>query len=271
MKGIDISSYEAGLKLQKNIDFVILRGGFTGWGGDGTKKYLDGNFEDFYRQAKNLGIPVGAYWFSCANTYDKGKSEAEYFYNNCLKGKKFEYPIYIDVEDEHHQKNNKNGVTNAIKGFCDYLEDKGFYVGIYGSDISTFQEMVYIDQLGAYDKWVARYGSSPKYVKSYQIWQYSATGSYQGYTVDLNECYYDYPTLIKEKGFNGYGEKEVHYVKGDSNETIEQVDEYLANQVKGNYFGDYTEATLNVFKTKNGLEANGVIDNATLDKMGISY
>lgn len=131
--------------------------------------------------------------------------------------------------------------------------------------------MIYIDELKAYDKWVARYGSSPKYVKSYQIWQYSATGSYQGYTVDLNECYYDYPTLIKEKGFNGYGEKEIHYVKGDSNEIIEKVDEYLANKVKGNRFGDYTEATLNVFKTKNGLEANSVIDNATLDKMGISY
>lgn len=268
-KGIDISSYEAGLKLDKTIDFVILRGGFTGYGGDGTSKYKDTSFEDFYKQAKNLGIPTGAYWFSCANNYDKGKSEAEYFYNNCLKGKKFEFPVYIDVEDDHHQAGNKRGVTDAIKGFCDYLESRGYYVGIYGSDISTFQEKVNLNEICSYDKWVARYGSSPKYVKTYQIWQYSATGKYNGFEVDLNECYYDYPTLIKEKGFNGYGS--VEYKKGDSNETIEKVDEYLANKVKGNYFGDYTEVTLNLFKKQNNLPQDGIIDDKVLDLMGIEH
>lgn len=269
MKGIDVSSYEKGLKLDKSIDFVILRGGFTGYGGDGTSKYKDETFEDFYKQAKNLGIPTGAYWFSCANTYDKGKAEAEYFYNNCLKGKKFEYPVYIDVEDDHHQAGNKRGVTDAIKGFCEYLEAKDFYVGVYGSDIATFQDKVYLNEICTFDKWVARYGKSPQYVKTYQIWQYSESGKYNGYTVDLNECYYDYPTLIKDRGFNGYGS--IAYKKGDSNETIEQVDEYLANKVKGNYFGDYTEVTLNLFKSQNGLDPNGIIDNETLDKMGIKY
>lgn len=270
MKGIDISSYEKGLKLDKNINFVILRASFTGWGGDGTNKYKDDTFEGFYNQCKNLGLPVGCYHYSCANTYDKGKSEAEFIYNNCLKGKKFEYPIYIDVEDMHHQKNNKRGVTDAIKGFCDYLEAKNYYVGIYGSDISTFKEMVYIDELKDYDKWVARYGSKPKYVKDYGIWQYSCNGNYNNYTVDLNECNYNYPKIIKEKGFNGYGKTSICYKKGDSNETISKVDDYLSNQVKGNYFGDYTEATLNVFKSKNGLDPNGIIDNETLEKMGIN-
>lgn len=270
-KGIDISSYEDGLNLGKDLDFVILRAGFTGWGGDGTKKYIDNTFESFYKQCKEKNIKVGCYWFSCANTYDKGKAEAEFMFNNCLKGKRFEYPIYIDVEDEHHQKNNKRGVTDAIKGFCEYLESKNYYVGIYGSDISTFQEMVYIDELKAYDKWVARYGSKPKYVKDYQMWQYSSTGRYNGYEVDLNECYLEYPTIIMEKGFNGYGVQKIEYHKGDSNETIEQVDNYLANEVKGNYFGDYTEATLNVFKKKHNLAEDSIIDNEVLDIMGIKY
>lgn len=271
MQGIDISSWEKGLQLKKDINFVILRASFTGWGGDGTTKYVDETFEGFYKQCKDLGLPVGCYHYSCANTYDKGKSEGEFIYNNCLKGKKFEYPIYIDVEDEHHQKNNKRGVTDAIKGFCEFLESKGYYVGVYGSDISTFQEMVYIDELKNYDKWVARYGSKPKYVKDYQIWQYSANGRYNGYEVDLNECNYNYPKIIKDGGFNGYGKTTVCYKKGDSNDTIAQVDEYLANKVKGNYFGDYTEVTLNLFKSQNGLTPDGIIDNETLDKMGISY
>ena len=270
-KGIDISSYEAGLKLKNNIDFIILRGGFTGYGGSGTTKYKDNTFEDFYNQAKSLGIPTGVYWFSCANTYDKGKDEALYMYDNCLKGKKFEYPIYIDVEDDHHQKNNKRGVTDAIKGFCETLEAKGYYVGVYGSDIATFEEKVYLNELKDYDKWVARYGTNPKYVTNYQAWQYSESGSYQGYTVDLDEAYIDYPKIIKEGGFNGYGKTTISYKKGDSNETIAKVDDYLANKVKGNYFGDYTEVTLNLFKKQNGLKEDSTIDNETLDKMGISY
>ena len=271
MKGIDISSYEKGLKLKKDINFVILRAGYTGWGGDGTSKYIDETFEGFYKQCKDLNIPVGCYWFSCANTYEKGKSEGEYLYENCLKGKQFDYPIYIDVEDTHHQKNNKRGVTDAIKGFCEFLESKNYYVGIYGSDISTFQEMVYIDELKNYDKWVARYGTKPKYVKDYQVWQYTSEGNYNGYTLDLNESYTNYPKIIKENGFNGYGKTTICYKKGDSNDTIYQVDEYLSNKVKGNYFGDYTEVTLNLFKSQNGLKPDGIIDNQVLDLMGIKY
>lgn len=271
MEGYDISSYEEGLTLDSGIDFIILRAGFTGWGGDGTGKYKDSSFENFYSQCKSKNIPVGCYWFSCANTYDKGKEEAKFLYENCLKGKKFEFPIYIDVEDEHHQKGNKRGVTDAIKGFCEYLESLKYYVGIYGSDISTFQEKVYLDELKDYDKWVARYGSAPKYVKDYQIWQYSESGKYKGYTIDLNKCYRDYKTLIVNGGFNGFGETQICYKKGDSNDTISEVDYYLAQKVYGNYFGDYTEATLNVFKKQNGLEPNGIIDNATLDLMEIKY
>ena len=99
-KGLDISSYQKGInfdEIKSKVDFLILRAGFTGWGGDGTNKNKDSCFEDFYSKSKARGIPVGAYWYSCANTYEKGKAEAEYLYNNCLKGKQFEYPIYMDV------------------------------------------------------------------------------------------------------------------------------------------------------------------------------
>lgn len=207
--GIDISSYQNNINIKSiknSVSFIILRAGFTGWGGDGTGKNKDNCFERFYQDCKNNGIPVGCYWFSCANTYDKGKSEAEYLYENCLKGKQFEYPIYIDVEDAHHQQGNKRGVTDAIKGFCDYLEAKRYYVGVYGSDISTFQDKVYLDELNRYDKWVARYGAKPKYVTNYQMWQNSESGRINGYNeqVDTDYVYIDYPAIIKGKGFNGY-------------------------------------------------------------------
>lgn len=62
----------------------------------------------------------------------------------------------------------------------------------------------------------------------------------------------------------------IEYHKGDSGETILKVDEYLSNKVKGDYFGDYTEACLSVFKRKNGLPDNSIIDKDVLEKMGIN-
>ena len=96
--GIDISAHNAGLNLQaaknEGVRFAILRAGYTGYG-NGISKAKDTQFENFYSQCKNLGIPVGAYWFSCANTYQKGVDEANWMYDNCLRGKSFEYPIFF--------------------------------------------------------------------------------------------------------------------------------------------------------------------------------
>ena len=208
IKGLDISSYQKGISfdaIKNNVSFVILRAGFTGWG-TGVNYNKDSCFEDFYSKAKAKGLGVGAYWYSCANTYDKGVAEANYMYNNCLKGKQFDYPIYIDVEDTHHQVGNKNGVTDAIIGFCKTLENKGYYVGIYASDISGFKDKMNINKLGSYDKWVARYGSKPSYATSYGMWQSSSSGRISGYSgnLDTDVAYKDYPNIIKNAKLNGY-------------------------------------------------------------------
>lgn len=223
-KGIDISTYQKGISFDaiKNagINFVILRGGFTGYG-TGVDCHKDNQFETFYNSAKSQNINIGVYYYSCANTYAKGMNEAKFLYENCLKDKEFEYPIFIDVEDTHHQVNNKTGVTDAIIGFCEYLENLGYYVGIYGSDISGFKDKMILSQLDAYDKWVARYGSKPKYVTKYGIWQSSSTGRINGYkgNLDTDVSYKDYPTIIKNAGLNGFN-KENNTTSKKSNEEI---------------------------------------------------
>ena len=213
-KGIDISKYQAGINLSniKNAgyDFVIIRAGYTGWG-DGESKAKDPNFEGFYSQAKSAGLGVGAYYFTIATSYQEGVEEAEWLYNNCIRGKQFDYPIYIDVEDDtggkqYLRKAGKNATTQGIKGFCETMEKLGYYVGIYASDISGFKDMMNINELTDYDKWVARYGSKPSYVTSYGMWQTTSSGKVNGYSgsLDLNEAYKDYPNIIKSNGLNGY-------------------------------------------------------------------
>lgn len=208
IKGIDISYHNGDFNLQnaknQGYNFVIARAGYTGYG-DGVSKAKDIQFENNYTKAKAAGTPIGAYYFTIATDYNKGVSEANWLYNNCLKGKQFEYPIYIDVEDDtggkrYLRKAGKEKATDGVIGFCETLEKLGYYVGIYGSDISTFKDMLNIDRLKSYDKWVARYGSKPQYVKEYGMWQYSADNG-----LDKDIAYKDYPNIMKTNGLNGFG------------------------------------------------------------------
>lgn len=283
IKGLDISSYQNGISfdaIKNSVNFLILRAGFTGWG-TGVNYNKDTCFENFYNQAKNRGIPVGAYWYSCANTYQKGVNEANYMYDNCLKGKQFEYPIYIDVEDTHHQVGNKSGVTQAIKGFCETLEAKGYYVGIYASDISGFKDKMNIGELNAYDKWVARYGSKPSYVTSYGMWQSSSTGKINGYSgnLDTDIAYKDYPSIIKNGKMNGFGGDVVkpaptpapstdipvgffpsrgYFKRGDVSPNVGKIAKFMKNtfpaytssKALGNIYGPYIESAIKEFQRR---------------------
>lgn len=58
-----------------------------------------------------------------------------------------------------------------------------------------------------------------------------------------------------------------YFTKGDSGEKVAQIDEFYANLVRGDYFGDYTVAMVKEFQRKNGLEADGNIGPITLSKM----
>lgn len=206
MKGIDISSYQRNLRINSGmgVDFIILRAGFTGYG-SGRTKNKDSSFEPFYTACKTAKIPVGAYWYSCARRKSEGEAEAQYMYEHCLKGKQFEMPIYIDIEDTHWQVGVRDGVTDAIIGFCEWLENKGYFVGVYSST-SWFDNQIDTKRLEAYSKWVAawrptrpdfRYGG-------FDLWQYSENGRIDGIQVDLDVCSKAFPSIIKEAGLNGF-------------------------------------------------------------------
>lgn len=241
--GIDISSYQAGMNLanakNEGVRFAILRAGFTGYG-TGVSKNKDSQFEKFYNQCKSLGIGVGAYWYSCANSYDKGKSEAEYMYNNCLKEKQFEYPIYIDVEDSHWQRpSGRNAITEAIKGFCEYLESKGYYVGIYANS-NWFSNYINQGEVERYDKWIANWGTSKPATPAGGMWQFGGetnrirTNKVAGITCDQDYSYKDYPSIIKNAGLNGYSKGEKQPTQQPSRKSNEEI----ANEVIAGNWGN---------------------------------
>lgn len=222
-RGLDISNYQNGINfdiIKNNVDFLILRAGFTGWG-TGVSYNKDSSFENFYNQAKSRAIPVGAYWYSCANTYEKGVAEAKYMYENCLVGKEFEYPIYLDVEEDRHQRVGKIAVANAIKGFCEYLEARGYYVGIYANS-NYFNNYIDTASLTRYDKWLAVWGNTKPIFNygDYGLWQNSSSGNVAGFEVDTNIAYKDYPNIIKNAGLNGYSKSNNNSISQPTQKTI---------------------------------------------------
>lgn len=203
LQGIDISKHNQVTDwelVKKKVDFIILRAGGN-YGG----YYKDPKFEAYYNACKMLDIPVGAY-YDVGKEFigtSKGKEYAEHFLN-LLSGKQFELPVYADIEVT--PKRYKKWITDAAIEFCETMENKRYFVGIYGSDISTFADALEISRLKDYCKWVARYGKKPTYVKDYHIWQYSCTGSVDGIkgSVDLDYTRTDFPTIMKGVHLNGY-------------------------------------------------------------------
>lgn len=208
IKGIDLSKYQKGLSIsavkKAGYQFAVLRGGYTRYGNT-RPKAKDSEFETFYSQAKKLGFPVGVYYYSCANTKQGGIDEAKFLYDNCLKDKQFEYPIYIDVENETWQTQDKKGVTDAIIGFCETLEKLGYYVGVYAA-LSWFDSRLETSRLDDYTKWVAAWRSvKPEFkYNAFDMWQNSDNGVIGTHIVDTDYCFKDFPSIIKAAGLNGF-------------------------------------------------------------------
>lgn len=204
---IDISHWNGEIDFKKvksaGIKGVIIKAG----GSDGAINYYkDKKFEEYYKGAKEAGLLVGAYWFAGKqiDTMAMGIRDSINF-ASLLAGKQFELPVFIDFEVGN--KKNKEGNTDAIVGFCRCMEGKKYYVGVYGSDINTFNEMVDKKKLAPFYMWVAKY-SSKEPVNKFHMWQYTSKGKVSGIkgNVDISHVYTDPSPAIIKLGFNGFGQ-----------------------------------------------------------------
>lgn len=205
-KGCDISHHQGKIdftKLRSQVDFVILKLG----GSDKTAGtcYIDNRFNEYYKGCKENNIPVGCYWFAGKRSHGlvRGLTEAEYVYSK-IKFCKFEMPVYIDFE--MGDKINRETNTQYCECFLNHLENRGYFVGVYASDISGFKEQLNDNKLVQYTHWVARYGKQPQYVTNYGMWQYTSKGRLKGINgnVDLDYATANFPKIIKNKHLNGW-------------------------------------------------------------------
>ena len=226
-KVLDISKYQPDVDYSKlkadGIDGVIIRAVST----NNTGLYIDPCFEKHYAGCKAAGINVGAYLYTYAVTSTELDKELDLFLS-VLKGKKFEYPVYIDVEDRVQRKANRQTVTNTIKYGLQRLENAGYYAAWYTFK-NFFNNYIYRDQLTAFDLWLASWTISrplPELYNNYGMWQYTSDGSITAVSgrVDLSYAYKNYPDIIKSHGLNGYtGDDDPVPVPGPDTEEIKKI------------------------------------------------
>ena len=197
--GIDLSTWNDHYPYAKatasGVKFAILRAGFS--------QTKDNQFENHYKAAKEQGWGIGAYWYMYATTIDGAKKEAQAFLNT-VKGKQFDYPLYLDFEDPSILKKTDKATRTAMaNAFCQIVEDAGYYVGIY-TNLNWYKNLISGATLNKrWDWWIAYWGSSQPTGIDYGIWQYNVA-TFVGQQTDLDYCYKDYPTIIKAKGLNGF-------------------------------------------------------------------
>lgn len=214
--GIDVSKYNYPINWKKvkaaGVKFAILRIGFSSIS-NRNNLYIDPYFETFYKDAKAVGMPVGAYFYSRCNGPITAKAEANFILKS-IKGKQFEYPIWLDVEDNSNLSSmSKETATNAVKTCLELIEKEGYYVGLYSGKYILRDKLIDSD-LKDYDRWIAQYSKECTYTTyPISIWQFGGeTNLLRNKKIDgigndvadQNYCYIDYPSIIKSKGLNGF-------------------------------------------------------------------
>lgn len=192
---MDVSRWQGSIdwdvvKRSGKIDGVMLRV----LGSKGGKPYVDPAFERNYAACTARGIPVGGYYYTCAVTPRQTEEELAAL-KTALRGKTFQLPLAIDVEDPRLRSLAPAKLSALVAEAAAQLEAWGLYAMVY--TYTNFADTA----LAAYDLWIADYrGKRP--TRRHGMWQYSSKGKVAGVSgvVDMNHVYKDYPSIIAKAG-----------------------------------------------------------------------
>ena len=185
-KGIDVSSFKGKIDWDgvKGVEFVIVRAA--------KGKNTDIRFEHNYAGCRSHGIPVGVYHAVWATDADGAAEEARYLLG-LLKGKTFEYPVYIDCETSAQKKLSKRVMTDVINAWLGVIAENGYACGVY-TNPSWLKNRMYEQEINTENWWIAQWSESSKTAKRLGgMWQYSDNVNTVGIgNTDGDICYKEY-------------------------------------------------------------------------------
>ena len=197
---LDVSKWQGRIDWDKvktsgKIDGVMLRV----LGNKNGKPYLDPYFARNYAECARLGLPVGGYYYTCAVTQRQTEEELAAL-KIALRGKTFQLPLAIDVEDPRLRSMAPAKLSALVARAADRIETWNLYAMVY--TYTNFADTALAAQpLAPYDLWLADYrGKRP--ARRHGMWQYTSSGKIPGVSgpVDLSHAYKDYAAIIQRAG-----------------------------------------------------------------------
>lgn len=231
--GIDVSKWQKGFDFAKakseGVEFVIIKAS--------QSDFKDSEFENHFKKAKACGLNVGAYHYLKAKNKAEALAEAETFIG-AVKGKKFEFPLFLDIEDANQKGNSKDINDGIITAFCTAVENAGYWCGFY-CNYDFYKNRCNGDTLSErFSLWLASWTSECPC--KCQMWQFGGEVNIlrselvAGVTCDQDSTDTDYPSLIAAKGLNGYPEAEqvIEVYKVQKGDTLTQIAKLFGTTVQ---------------------------------------
>lgn len=201
---LDVSRWQGNIdwdavKRSGLISGVMIRAMGNSKEGKPSKPYIDPFFARNYAECTRLGLPVGGYYYTCAVTQRQTEEELAAL-KTALRGKTFQLPLAIDVEDPRLRSLAPAKLSALVAEAAAQLEAWGLYAMVY--TYTNFADTALdMAALAAYDLWIADYrGTRP--TRKHGMWQYTSSGRVPGISgpIDLSHAYKDYAAIIQRKG-----------------------------------------------------------------------
>jgi len=185
IKGFDVSHHQGNIDWKKispeQYQFVYLK---ATEGGD----YQDDHFQDYWLEAREQGLHVGAYHFY--RLCNDGTTQAQNFIKTVPNKNNALAPV-IDLEYDSNCINTytKEQLIKQIKIMHDQLQKHYAKQPIFYTS-KIFYNMILISEFSDTPIWIREYKEKPdlKDSRKWTFWQYSNAGKIQGIekAVDLN-------------------------------------------------------------------------------------
>lgn len=201
---LDVSKWQGRIDWDKVkasglISGVMIRAMGNSKEGKPSKPYIDPYFARNYAECTRLSLPVGGYYYTCAVTQRQTEEELAAL-KTALRGKTFQLPLAIDVEDPRLRSLAPAKLSALVAEAAAQLEAWGLYAMVY--TYTNFADTALdMAALAAYDLWIADYrGKRP--ARRHGMWQYTSSGKIPGVSgpVDLSHAYKGYAAIIQRAG-----------------------------------------------------------------------
>lgn len=190
---IDVSAYQEDIDWQKvadsGVEMAMIRAAFRGWGEKGVIK-VDEYVHKNLQGADEVGLTVGVYFFSQATSIEEVDEEIDILLD-IIKDHNITGYVVFDWEYVSEEARTANvdarTLTDCSLHFCKRVEEAGYVPMVY---FNTYQgiNLLELEELKAYDFWLARYTDRMNFPYRVRMWQYTDSGEVPGIKgkVDIN-------------------------------------------------------------------------------------